>query len=172
MPRDERVLRGHPPSWLRRVTETVAWTAVLMLVYVFLVSTMNRAETAAGLIVALAAALVGALAIGPFRPEPPPRSVPWRQVAWLPLDVVRATAAFVAAVAAATVRRDHRGREELVRLANRDDPPGARAYGVLLLSVTPGSYVLAVEEAPDDEDDTLSVHRLGCSGRAEGTMVR
>lgn len=172
MEREAERARRRPSSWLRRVTETVAWMAVLMLGYVFLVSTMTRAETVTGLVFALAGALLGAVAIGPFRPEPPPRSIPWRRVWWLPLDVVRGTGSFVAAVTGAVLHRGHRGDEESVRLANRDDPPGARAYGVLVLSATPASYVLAVEEAPDDEDDTVRVHRLGAEGRVEGTVVR
>lgn len=152
---------------LRRAAAVVAWSAVLMLGYVVLVSHVSRAEALVGLAVSVLAAGVGAVAIGPFRPDPLLPPLAWRALAWLPLDAARGTAAFVVAVARSLPRDGHRGSEDNVALGGGLRSVGGRADAVLLLSATPGSYAVSV----DGDRNEVEVHRLGVPGRAERAVA-
>jgi len=149
------------------IARLVGWWVVLMAVYLMLISSVTRQEVVAGAVVAALASTLPAAAIRGFGPVAPPRRLHWRHLLALPLELVRDTLALVAALP--DVRR-HAGRTEERSLPAAGDPAAVRAYSVLALSATPGSYVMDV--MVDDPDDPVGerrrgvvrVHRLGAGG--------
>jgi len=159
----------------RLVLLAAGWWLLLLAFYLVLVSHVTALEIAVGLGIALTTALVAAAAAGPFRPASPPRVLEWRRVWWLPVDMARDTAVLVAI----TLRRVvGRGGAPEGRVERRGLPPGegreaagVRAYAVLVLSASPGSYVLAVDSRDDDPDE-VALHLVGPSGRAGRAVTR
>jgi hypothetical protein len=161
--RSRRVGRARARAAVRTTVETLVWTLVLGGVWLATLTVVTTTELvfAAGVGLALApVALTSRRALGVVvRPR-----AAW--AGWL----VRAPAAVVvdtARLAAALVRAVRRGEpvgadRELV--LPPEDTPRARtraALGAIVVSSTPGSYVVDVDPATPDHPGTLTVHALG-----------
>lgn len=147
------------------VLRLVGWWAVLLAAYLLFISSLTRQEMVAGAIVAAVAAVIPALAIHGFGPWAPPSRMRWRHLVWLPVDVARDTAVLVRRLIGP---RAHAGELEDERLPALGEHAAVRAYGVLVWSLTPGSYVIDVhlEEGPGSPG-RVRVHRLSRAGAGD-----
>lgn len=138
------------------VRKLVGWWVVLLAAYVVLVSSLSGAEWIAGAVLAALASVVPAVTIHGFGPSAPPRRLHWRHLLWLPLDIVRDTVALTRRLAGT---REHAGRIDEERLPALGGHAAVRAYAVLVVSTSPGSYVLDVEPGQHSPGD-IRIHRL------------
>lgn len=147
------------------VQRLVGWWAVLLAAYLIFISSVTRQEMLTGVVVAALAAVIPAVAIRGFGPWAPPSRMRWRHLAWLPYDAARDTALLVRRLVG---RRDHAGRLEDLRLPELGEHASVRAYGVLVLSLTPGSYVIdvRVDDRPASPGQ-VCLHRLSRRGAGD-----
>lgn len=143
----------------------VGWWAVLLAAYLVFISSLTRQEMIVGAIVAALAAVIPAVAIRGFGPWAPPSRMRWRHLVWLPVDAARDTAVLVRRLVGP---RRHAGRLEEVRLPALGEHAAVRAYGVLVWSLTPGTYVIDVhvEDGPASPG-RVRVHRLSRAGTGD-----
>lgn len=130
------------PSRTQTWVAAVLWGAAAWGLYVIFISSVTPLESAVGAGAAVLAAGTAAALSRVVEPAfGPVRRLAATVVAW-PLTACRELGALAVAIAAALARRAPHGR--LRRLALREGTGSAWAAG--LLSATPGSYVVAVEE--------------------------
>lgn len=141
----------------------LGWWAVLFVTYLLLVSSATPAEVVAGAAAAAVACVVPAVAIRGFGPWAPPTGLRWRHLVSLPWDLARDTAALAARLATSA---RHAGRSEEIELPPIGKHAAVRAYAVLALSLTPGSYVGDVREG-ERSVGRARVHRLGQPGAGD-----
>jgi len=134
------------------------WWLVLLAAYLVLISSVTLQEVVVGAAIAALASAVPAMTIRGFGPVAPPRGPRWRHLARLPWDLARDVVALASRLLAL---RRHVGRIEERPLPAAGDPTAVRAYGVLVLSLTPGSYVMDVMVDADRSPGDVRLHRLG-----------
>jgi len=143
------------------VAEVVAWWTFFVGLWCALVGNLSSVELGCG----AAAGLIAAAGIGQLRWLRWPASLPkWRWVSWLPV-VVAAAVADTVRLAVVLVRWVVRHRRDLGGFTTVPlGPPGRtrgahrhRAYAVLTLSATPGSFVVATYP----EHGQARIHTLG-----------
>jgi hypothetical protein len=154
---------------------TVAvWSALLLLLYVVLISAVSPLEWAVG----GGLALLGGGAADAVRRAGNPRVRAGRRtaaaLAALPTALLRETAELASAVARALLRRHGgpaAGDPVAVRLPAGADP----AVAAVVLSATPGACVLDIDlarHAVPGVEPELTVHLLGGPGRALSPVER
>lgn len=152
--------------------------AVLLLLYVALISTTTPVELAVGAAMSAAATAVAKVAIGAFEVDVAVPRFRWRWLLTFPVDAGRD----VLRLAARVMRRGPSRRQqdgwwdELEIPGGRGHPDAARAYAVLVVSLTPASFVSDVHtqaESPGDHNDpgTLRVHRWAPAGPVERVIA-
>jgi hypothetical protein len=159
---------------MSRLLSLLLWWAAGLALYLALVPTVSTAEIVAGGLLALGAAGVAALAAEAFGAPPRPANLRWRHLWWLPADIARDTCSMVGALARHLLSwrgLDGRFDELELTVPGDGDARSPRAFGVLMLSVSPSCYVADVdvrEEAPD----VVRVHRFGRPNRTERVVGR
>ncbi len=165
----------------RAAVAFVVWWAVLLAIYLVLISSVTAAEVVVGAVVAAGAALVAVVASHAFAPASTVPRLRWRHTVWLPYDMLAETAMIAAFVVRYIVRGGSVGGSfaEVTMTAERpahrpshgpapDQADALRAYGVLLLSLTPAGYVAddrAEQEPTSGGGVVVRVHRIGRTGR-------
>jgi hypothetical protein len=162
--------------WVRRALGLGAWWPSLFAVYLLFGSPLSAAEIGAGILLAGVTAGAAVAATGPFSPAPPPPGLRWSRLAWVAADVTRDVGSLGQAVVKEARRGSRQGSIgtfEEVHLPHVDDSTdaGTRAYGELVLSLTPGEYVVDVDVRSGRRDRVL-VHRIGAPARTRGTVLR
>ncbi|MFI0941551.1 Na+/H+ antiporter subunit E [Streptomyces sp. NPDC021020] len=153
---------------LASVATVATWTALLLVLYVVLISAVTPLEWAVGGVLAL---LGGCAADAVRRAERPAVRADRRTaaaLAALPAAMLRETAELARAVARALLRRGGgpaADRPVTVRLPAGGDP----AVAAVLLSATPGACV--VDIAPGRAPE-MTVHLLGGPARAASPVER
>jgi multisubunit Na+/H+ antiporter MnhE subunit len=140
---------------MARWVEATVWWAVLLGLYVILVSALSPVELAVGVLAAAAGAAAAVAArralledtAEPHRPSRAGAVAPARALLWLPVQIVIDFLRLA--------RPGTRGHFAEVRPAHPEVVRSGAA--MLLLSASPGTYVTAV----DAEGGTLTVHRIG-----------
>jgi multisubunit Na+/H+ antiporter MnhE subunit len=156
-----------PNRVLRMVGELVGWWVLLFLLYLVLISTLSPLE----LVVGAAASGLSAVAAWAIhravRPEVGPVGH-WTAALWaLPGTLLRETVQLACLTRAALRGRPAQGRFATVRLR----PGVGAAWACALLSGTPGSCVLDVDEQPGAAT-VLRVHSLfGPRSRLETVLT-
>jgi len=142
------------------------WWSGLTLLYLLLVTSPVGVETAVGLAVGLASAV---LAVAGARAFEPPSRVPGfvRSAVWLPVDVVGDAVILIRDLVTGAAFRTDAGA---VRRVPLDDRVETRAWAVLLASAAPGSMAVEVED--EHAGLALRVHRMTPRGRALAGIVR
>jgi hypothetical protein len=148
--------------------------AVLLCLYVSLISTTTWVELAVGAAVSAGAAVVGALAVRSLHVHLAVPRLRWRWLWTFPydagFDVARLTARMFGL---ARTQREERGWWDDVDLPEDvGDPESTRAYAVLVVSLTPASYVADVDVPDDGGVGTLRVRRWARKGPVERVVTR
>jgi multisubunit Na+/H+ antiporter MnhE subunit len=149
-----RTVRGTAAT----AVNVLVWWALLLLLYVILISAVTPLELAAG----AGFALLGAIAAEGVRRAEHPRPRGSRRLAAagaaFPLTLLRETCTLAAAVARAPRGKTGPGTMTVIRLPPRTDPGVAAA----LLSASPGACVVDIAEASPDPSvgRELTVHLL------------
>lgn len=153
--------------------------AGLLLLYLALVSTANLVEVAVGSVLASATATVAVVAARAFETSLAVPALRWRWLLTFPVDagwdVIRLGQRLVGRAPSQRQRDGWWDSVELPTGAGR--PDAVRAYAVLVVSLTPASYVsdVDVEEvsgrdggrAPTDSPGRLRVRRWAPAGPVE-----
>lgn len=176
-------MTGH---WARAAVAFVVWWAVLLAIYLVLISSVTPAEVVVGAVLAAGAALVAVVASHVLAPASAVPRLRWRHAVWLPYDMLVETATIAAFVIRYIVTRGRVGGSftDVTMTAQRQPgrrPPAQasakalRAYGVLLLSLTPAGYVAddrAEQEPSSDGSVVVRVHQIGRTGRFARLVVK
>jgi hypothetical protein len=156
----------------RPVVEPLAWWALLFLLYLVFISTVSVLELAVGAAVSGFAAAGGQAVHRTARPDPgPPGHWPAAVWAW-PGTLLVETVGLAGLTFAALRGRPSHGRFATVRLR----PGVGAAWATTLLSGTPGSCVVAVDQDAVDQGSgsltVLTVHTLfASSSRLEAVLT-
>jgi multisubunit Na+/H+ antiporter MnhE subunit len=140
---------------MRLVVELALWWSALTAGYLLLVTSPTGLEVAVGVAVGCASAAAGVAARRAFRP---PSTVPGfvRRVVLLPADVAADTVSLTRALVSGRAFTSDFGAVDEVVLPDTDD--ATRAWSVLLVSASPGSLAMDVEDRGGRL--VLSRHRL------------
>lgn len=158
----------------RRLMSFVVWWLVLLGLYVALISTLSIAELVVGALVAAIAAAVALLTARAFDVDATLPAFRWRWLLSFPvdagIDVARLTRRVVSCLPG---RRTTAGWWDTAELPDDAGPTEAvRAYAVLVVSLTPASYVVDVH-VDDESDDAgvLQIHRWAKKGPVERAVT-
>lgn len=160
----------------RAATAFVAWWAVLLAIYLVLISSVTPAEVAVGALLAAGAAALSVVALRAFHPASAVPRLRWSRAVWLPYDMVTETirvAGFVVRYLTSGGSAEGSFADATVAAGSPAPASALRAYGVLLLSLTPAGYVAddcAGEEPSSEAAVTVRVHRIGAAGRFSGLV--
>jgi multisubunit Na+/H+ antiporter MnhE subunit len=147
---------------VRRATEVVAWTVALTALWAATLTTVDPVELVVAAVCGLACGVLASTTRTSLRVSLRPRA---RWLGWL-LRLPIAVLADLGRLTVAVGRSVRHGTPlGVVRtLALPAEAPGVartrRAVGSLVISATPGSYVLDVVDEPTSSASTLSVHAL------------
>ena len=159
------------------VIGALSW-AVLFLLYATLISTRTWLELAVAALAALVSAGTAVLAARSFDVALRLPALRWRWLFTFPVDAGRDVGRLALSLLATVARRPRRSGwwDEMPLPDNAGVPSAVRGYGVLVVSLTPGSYVAEVEG--DDSaragarTGTLMVHRAAPQGPVERAVTR
>jgi hypothetical protein len=150
----------------------LVWAALLFL-YVSLISATTWIELVVGAAVAAGAAVLGGLAVRFLNVHLALPRLRWRWLWTFPYDAAFDVARLTGRMfGLARTQRERRGWWDDVELPeDLGDPQSTRAYAVLIVSLTPASYVADVD-VPDEEDvGTLRVRRWARKGPVERVVA-
>jgi multisubunit Na+/H+ antiporter MnhE subunit len=149
------------------VVELASWWVLLFLLYLVFISSLSALELAVGAGVSGFAAAVGRAVHRTARPDPGPPGH-WLAAAWAWPGTLLAETVRLAELTFASLRgRPSRGRFATVRLR----PGVGTAWATVLLSGTPGSCVVAVDQNAGTLP-VLTVHKLFASpSRLEAVLT-
>jgi hypothetical protein len=159
------------PYWL------FVW-AFLLVLYVALISTTTPVELAVGAAMTAAATAVAKVAVGAFDVDVAVPRFRWRWLLAFPVDAGRDVLRLAQRVMGrGPSRRQHDGWwDELEIPGGRGRADAARAYAVLVVSLTPASFVSDVHtqdasRGDDDAPGSLRVHRWAPAGPVERAIA-
>ena len=153
---------------VRAIARFIRWWAVLLALYLILISAVTVAELVTGAALAAVCALLAHLSRRALRPSSELPDFAWQKLLWLPLDMARDI--WILTVYLARYPSPARRFTGTVSQISIAQVPGAdaesrRAYGAFVVSLAPGGFVVDVE-LTDDGPDVMHVHQLGPSGRS------
>ncbi|MGH3498471.1 MAG: Na+/H+ antiporter subunit E [Nocardioidaceae bacterium] len=150
------------------------WFAFVFGLYLLLISSITPAELVAGAVLATGSAAVAVLAGTAFHVDPRPPRGSARWLVAVPGEIARGSAA-LAGLLWSTLLHPGKAHGRFTEAMLSSDEPGdhasRRAYAVMILSLSPGSFVVHLDRV-DERRDRLRLHQIGSGGSLETVVTR